>query len=54
VSPRALGVEVRELATGFFFSCARHLDGSVACTGENAQGQLGLGDTDRRATLTGP
>ncbi len=52
VSPRALGVEVRELATGFFFSCARHLDGSVACTGENAQGQLGLGDTDRRATLT--
>lgn len=43
---------VREVATGFFFTCVRRNDGAVACTGENDAGQLGLADQNRRATFT--
>ncbi|HMV69495.1 MAG TPA: hypothetical protein PKA64_21815, partial [Myxococcota bacterium] len=37
---------VLQIGAGDAFTCARLDDGSVACWGENASGQLGTGDTD--------
>ena len=42
----------RSLAVGRFFTCAKKLDQSIWCTGENVVGQLGVGDTDRRNVFT--
>jgi len=39
------------VAIGRFFTCAWKADG-LFCTGENSQGQLGLGDTSRRQAAT--
>jgi alpha-tubulin suppressor-like RCC1 family protein len=41
-----------EIAAGFAFACARLDDGAVKCWGDNASGQLGLGDSRERATPT--
>ncbi len=42
--------QVVNLALGEFQSCALTSGGAVYCWGENQYGQLGLGDTDERAT----
>jgi alpha-tubulin suppressor-like RCC1 family protein len=41
-----------QIAAGFAFACARLDDASVKCWGDNASGQLGLGDADGRASPT--
>ncbi len=41
----------QSVALGRFFTCAWRTDG-LFCTGENNQGQLGLGDTSRRQAAT--
>lgn len=38
-----------QIALGGAHACARSADGSVRCWGDNAAGQLGLGDTQNRA-----
>ena len=40
------------VAVGRFFTCAQKIDGSVWCTGAAENGQLGVGDTERRNVLT--
>jgi alpha-tubulin suppressor-like RCC1 family protein len=42
----ALGRPALEIAAGFAFACARLDDGTVKCWGDNASGQLGVGDAD--------
>ena len=38
-----------EIAAGFAFACARLDDGTVKCWGDNASGQVGVGDSEGRA-----
>lgn len=54
LEPRKVsGLEgVAQLALGDGFSCARLSDGTLRCWGDNAWGQLGLGDKRRRAEPT--
>ena len=40
------------VSVGRFHSCAVATDQTIWCSGENAEGQLGLGDTQRRAAWT--
>ncbi len=40
------------VAVGRFSTCAQKRDGRVLCAGANRTGELGVGDLDRRATLT--
>jgi alpha-tubulin suppressor-like RCC1 family protein len=47
------GVVVAELALGGAHTCARFLDGRVKCWGDNAFGQLGLGDKTSRGGTSG-
>lgn len=39
-----------EVASGRYHSCARHVNGSVSCWGENEDGQLGDGTRNQRLT----
>jgi alpha-tubulin suppressor-like RCC1 family protein len=41
-----------EIAAGFAFACARLDDGTVKCWGDNASGQLGVGDSEGRVSPT--
>ena len=41
-----------EIVAGFAFACARLDDGAVKCWGDNATGQLGLGDSEGRSSPT--
>jgi alpha-tubulin suppressor-like RCC1 family protein len=41
-----------EIGAGFAFACARLDDGAVKCWGDNASGQLGLGDSEGRVRPT--
>ncbi len=52
--PVRVGTEANwtDVAVGQFHVCAQKSDGDVYCTGENVDGQLGLGDRDRRDVLT--
>lgn len=47
-----VGWTVDRLATGGKFTCARGVDGSLWCWGENSSGQLGLGDMTARNVPT--
>lgn len=40
------------VAVGRFATCAQKRDGRVLCTGANRTGELGVGDLDRRVSLT--
>jgi E3 ubiquitin-protein ligase HERC3 len=42
-----------EIGAGFAFACARLDDGTVKCWGDNASGELGMGDADGRTRPTG-
>jgi alpha-tubulin suppressor-like RCC1 family protein len=46
------GRTVVEIAAGFAFACARLDDGAVKCWGDNASGQLGVGDSMEHASPT--
>ena len=37
-----------QISAGYVHTCARLDDGSVKCWGYNGEGELGLGDTQRR------
>ncbi|MBT5122039.1 MAG: hypothetical protein HOM38_04860, partial [Euryarchaeota archaeon] len=50
--PLALGRHVASLATGQHHTCFAYDNGDVACTGRNQQGQLGIGNTAQKTTLT--
>jgi alpha-tubulin suppressor-like RCC1 family protein len=51
-APVALGDGRRavQISAGFAFACARLDDGAVKCWGDNASGQLGLGDSEGRTS----
>jgi alpha-tubulin suppressor-like RCC1 family protein len=46
------GLTVTDIAAGYDHNCALLEDGSVKCWGDNPHGQLGLGDTMPRGTLS--
>jgi alpha-tubulin suppressor-like RCC1 family protein len=50
-TPRRVASDVLDFSVGYFFTCIRTANG-VACTGDNDNGQLGLGDTRRRNAFT--
>jgi alpha-tubulin suppressor-like RCC1 family protein len=47
VAPETLGGNARYLSTGSAHACARKLDATIVCWGENGSGQLGTGTTER-------
>ncbi len=51
-TPREVTGDVRAVTTGFLATCVELRSGETACSGANERGQLGLGDTARRSTLT--
>lgn len=48
----AVLISATEVALGAKHSCARYDDGSLRCWGDNADGQLGVGDTQARLVPT--
>ena len=53
-APTASGTDKTwaSVSVGRFHTCAVATDQTIWCSGENASGQLGLGDTQRRAAWT--
>jgi hypothetical protein len=47
------GKPVKALFAGGFHGCVALIDGTLRCWGENATGQLGLGDMERRGDDVG-
>ncbi len=52
LDPELAGSGFAAVSVGLFFACALEADAQVACTGANADGQLGKGDTSRASTFT--
>jgi hypothetical protein len=52
LTPELIGSGFVQVAVGRMSSCAVTRAGAVQCSGENAAGQLGLGDTRRSSVFT--
>jgi hypothetical protein len=51
-SPELVGPGFVQVVAGRMASCARTREDRIFCCGENAAGQLGVADNDRRNALT--
>jgi alpha-tubulin suppressor-like RCC1 family protein len=52
VQVQGLAIKAVEIAAGYWFTCARLEDATVACWGYNTYGDLGMGDTTSRKVAT--